>query len=390
MLVIIQVAAAAIVTSPVPSAIGHSAGSVRIGAGRLAVGDARRTAMISAAMLTAISAGVTAPMSSPIGAWTCASRSGGTPARSSSSKMRDDLPLRPDQPEVPSRRPDHRRQRLPVAAVAAGDDDDIGLLVDRVLRKFGVDRAHAAVRAGEPSGDAKSARSSITVTSKSSWAAIVAERRADVSRARDHQRRPRRQGTLEPRRPAGFVRYFYDESGDLSCGQRIAGLPQRRRPPGAIDDLDRHVHIAAAEQAVVPAEVVIEPEGEEPARVSLRTPVREQPQRPRADLRLDAPAADRPQRPAVGQHDQHRPLLLRRAAARAHDRADGQGLPGVAAADDLVEEVEHAGMARALFVRPKPGEKLVIPTELRSEGSRAAVMRSVSPPEIPSSEACSG
>ena len=78
------------------------------------------TAISSATMLTAISCGVMAPMSRPIGACTFASRSAGRPSSLQRVEDPPHLGLAADEAEVPERRRREGAQRVEVVPVSRG------------------------------------------------------------------------------------------------------------------------------------------------------------------------------------------------------------------------------------------------------------------------------
>ena len=96
----------------------------------------RRTAISSAVMLTAISCGVTAPRSRPIGAWMRASRSGSTPpSRHQLFVEARDLGAAADQAHVAQLARRERAQGVEVVAVAAGHDHGVGRAGQRRARQ---------------------------------------------------------------------------------------------------------------------------------------------------------------------------------------------------------------------------------------------------------------
>jgi hypothetical protein len=132
--------------------------------------------------------------------------------------------------------------------------------------------------------------------------------------------KPRRGGNrkLESRRLHLLVQHV-DHQRRLAAGgdgaEELLKLCQRLR---RADDLHGHVHDAAADQAVVPAIVVIEAKGEEAALVvSVHQALGAE-----AHFGFDASAAERADGFAVLPGRAWRAPILRRAAARADDRAE--------------------------------------------------------------------
>jgi hypothetical protein len=95
--------------------------------------------MSSAAMLTAISPTVTAPILRPIGVRTRASRSRATLLKIVEDDA--DLPPAADHPQIPGRRIDHGPKRSCAVAVTPGDDDHVGVGVDRPAGQHALDLA---------------------------------------------------------------------------------------------------------------------------------------------------------------------------------------------------------------------------------------------------------
>ena len=94
--------------------------------GRSAVVTPRRTAMSSARMLTAISAGVTAPMSRPMGECTRSRHSIGMPSSDERGANARHLGAAADQAEVLQVAGGQRPHGFEIALVPAGHDDDVG------------------------------------------------------------------------------------------------------------------------------------------------------------------------------------------------------------------------------------------------------------------------
>ena len=95
-----------------------------------------------------------------------------------------------------------------------------------------------------------------------------------------------------------------------------------------------HLHPAAADQAVVPAVVVIELKRGDFGRPSCKIG-----QRLALDFGLDAAAAERAGLRAVGE-DEHRGAgLLRRRAARFHQPATSDATPALDGGKELIEKL---------------------------------------------------
>ncbi len=87
--------------------------------------------MISAMMQTAISAGVRAPMSMPMGAWMRSNLPGGMPcSRSNRFEDRAYPAAAADHADVGQGIVQHFEQRIHVILVAAGDEHDVGMPVE--------------------------------------------------------------------------------------------------------------------------------------------------------------------------------------------------------------------------------------------------------------------
>ena len=101
--------------------------------------------------------------------------------------------------------------------------------------------------------------------------------------------------------------------------------------------IDRDLHAAAADQAVVPAVIVIELKAGD-----LRLAFRQNGQGAAFHLGLDASAAQRAGLRAVVEHQHRGAGLLRRAAARLHQPAKGHATPGLDGGYQLLQNFAHA------------------------------------------------
>ena len=100
--------------------------------------------------------------------------------------------------------------------------------------------------------------------------------------------------------------------------------------------LDGDVHGPAADEPVVPSEILIEPKAEEAALVFGHESLGAG-----ADLGFDAAAAEGADGVAIAQDQHGRAFALGRAAAGANHRAQGDNLTEFGSADDLREEINH-------------------------------------------------
>ena len=96
--------------------------------------------------------------------------------------------------------------------------------------------------------------------------------------------------------------------------------------------------IAAADQPVVPAEVVVEAKLEQRRRI-----FGERDQRPPTGFHLQAAAAHRPRHRAVRANEQPRTGFLRRASLDVRQNADGESLSGAKAGENLFHEGDVHG-----------------------------------------------
>src|SRR2546421_8399426 len=104
-----------------------------------------------------------------------------------------------------------------------------------------------------------------------------------------------------------------------------------------------NVQDPAADQAVVPAVIVIEPEFQELGLIRM-----EECDRLLANFRFDTPAAERAEGRAVGEHEHLGALLLRRAAARTDDRAQRDSFVALTVFADFIEEQLHEAIVAAV------------------------------------------
>ena len=109
-----------------------------------------RTCTISAAMLTASSAGVSAPMPRPIGVCTPAMASSLKPASASAASMRARLRAAAHDADVAGAQAQRLLEHAEVVHVPARDDDDVGALVHADGRERALERPHDDLGAGEP------------------------------------------------------------------------------------------------------------------------------------------------------------------------------------------------------------------------------------------------
>ena len=128
----------------------------------------RRTAISSARMLTAISCGVTAPRSRPIGAWMPREALRVDALADQHVVDARHLGAAADEADVAQVAGDHRAQRVEVVAVAAGDDhrrsDEAGSV--GAASHAGTSSTTTSVAVGKRSRLAKASRSSTTCTRK--------------------------------------------------------------------------------------------------------------------------------------------------------------------------------------------------------------------------------
>ena len=108
------------------------------------------------------------------------------------------------------------------------------------------------------------------------------------------------------------------------------------------------VHGAAADEAVVPAKILIELKGEEAVLVFVHELLSAG-----ADFGFDAAAAKGADGIAVAEDEHGSAFALRGAAAGANDGAEGDGFAESGSADELSQEINHNGksgeMDAALF-----------------------------------------
>ena len=164
----------------------------------------------------------------------------------------------------------------------------------------------------------------------------VGQRLGDVTRASDEQMR-RRQKLHRIHRNVGLL----IRDANFQC----RGSPLRQFAYRSLDglcilrgahDLHSDVHISAAEQAVIPAIIMIQAIREKSSR-----PVAHPAEGLGADLGLDASAAERAESLAIFENEHGRPLILRRTPASADDDAQSNGLASADAIEDSVQEFEH-------------------------------------------------
>ena len=112
--------------------------------------------------------------------------------------------------------------------------------------------------------------------------------------------------------------------------------------------IDQHFHAASANQAVIPAVVVVELKREQ-----LDRATRQQSQRAAFDLGLDATAAECADLRAIGEHEHRRPRLLRCGTACLDEGRVADG-PTVSQSDvEFLDEREHVGVIRVAELRDK-------------------------------------
>ena len=162
-----------------------------------------------------------------------------------------------------------------------------------------------------------------------------------AGRARRRSRRPRCSRRRGPRGRA------------VDGSSRAA---RSRTGPSASERLGEDGHPPAADQAVVPAVIVVQAEGEDFGPAGVVEPE----QRPALHLGLDAPAAERAGLRAVGVDEHRRAGLLRRAAAGLDDRAvharrGRAGSPESAAVSFRRATRAMAGYSAIVTGRPRPG-----------------------------------
>jgi hypothetical protein len=161
------------------------------------------------------------------------------------------------------------------------------------------------------------------------------QRLTDMTRADDQQLR-RRIDRLGVSLGQPIERVTQGDRRGRSTPHRIERIPIRLRIGGVRERLNIDVHRPAADQAVVPAVVVVELEGEQ-----LGRPREQNLDRLHAHLGLDAPAAERSDRLSIGQQQHPRPSRLRRAPPSRDDRAQRHGLPRIRTANELFQNAIH-------------------------------------------------
>ncbi len=229
----------------------------------------------------------------------------------------EDFSFGADEAEVFGARVDDRRERLSIAAMAAGDNDDVGERVDGkllqlcfdvaddVLVCFGKARLGRVIRAVIKDGDLE-----IEIRGE------VGEGMPNVARAGDEEDRRWHQW-LDV---FGVRRWQSDaEFGGLPRPNGVCDLLERGSVGGRGEDLDVDVHGSTADQAIIPAQVVVEFEGEKLGLVGLDLL-----EGGGADFRFNASAAEGADGLARLQ-DQHLGAFFLRAGALGFDEgAEGE------------------------------------------------------------------
>jgi len=100
--------------------------------------------------------------------------------------------------------------------------------------------------------------------------------------------------------------------------------------------LNGDVHDSAADQAVIPTEILIEAEAEKAVLIFVHEPLGAD-----ANFGFNASAAERADGIAIPQDQHRRAFVLRRAAPSADDAAQGDDFAELYSADDLGEEIYH-------------------------------------------------
>jgi len=100
--------------------------------------------------------------------------------------------------------------------------------------------------------------------------------------------------------------------------------------------LDGDFHDTAADEAVIPSEILIEAEAEETVLAFAHEPLGTN-----ANLRFHAPPAQGADGITIPQHQHRRPLVLRSAAPGANNRAQGDSLTQFGSASELGQEIDH-------------------------------------------------
>ena len=202
--------------------------------------------------------------------------------------------------------------------------------------------ATVSMGGGRRSGVSRSSRSSSTTTRKPSPTASFASAAPTCPAPAIRQRRRGLdvQAILE-RLPSCRTRKRH--AGRLLAADPRDGLAKRRRlrSVGQADDGD--FHASAADQPVVPAVVLVQLNVEACSHSRRRTCVqrRASPGPLPPHLGLDAAAADRSFRVAVGMNQEHGPGGLRRRSARLDDRAQGAGTPRFQAIQQGLEQLQR-------------------------------------------------
>lgn len=250
---------------------------------------------------------------------------------------REDFSARADEANVLRRGVDDGGEGAAVVAVASGDDDDVGAVIDAAVGQGLVDGAGEAARAGEARGGGEVGAVVDDGNVEVGDAGDGGQGGADVACAGDDQGGGGFEGASEMGGLVLPVKRGEGDMGGVAGGEVFAGAAEGIGVLGARDELNGDVHVAAADQAVVPAEVVVELEGEEVSGgIGGGRCAQEEFERAGTHFCFDATAADGAVGLSVRKDEHDGAGLLRGAAEGADEGADGEELAGLGARDDLL------------------------------------------------------